>query len=333
MPKDLSFIIPIYNVAPYLAKCLDSIVSQNVSKEIILIDDGSTDHSFAIAQDYQSRHKDIILIKQHNGGVSAARNVGLRVATGRYVYFADPDDWILEPRLDEMVKLADATQADMLKGMVQHSYDDGRPNNIRQPESPNLKQENQYETMTGFQHLHNMLRFDWLPSLCFAFYRRAFLLEHQLHFLDGARISEDQLLLVRFLTAQTDVRVTEVSRLFYNYAHHENTATTKHDYVAGFESSFVQVAQALKQHHEIFVKKFINVYDNAPPPRNSTSRTRFVARYGIELWRGIPLSIYAFQRTGQAANTAFVHTRNHQFYGTISALQSGFINQENRVPN
>lgn len=332
MQKDLSFIIPIYNVAPYLAQCLDSIVSQTVSKEIILIDDGSIDNSFAIAQDYQSRHKDIILIKQHNGGVSAARNVGLRLATGRYVYFADPDDWILETRLDEMVKLADATQADMLKGMMQHSHDDGRPNIIRQPESPNLKQENQYETMTGFQHLHNMLRFDWLPSLCFAFYRRAFLLEHQLHFLDGARISEDQLLLVRFLTAHENVRVTEVSRLFYNYAHHENTATTKHDYVAGFESSFVQVAQALKQHHEMFVEKFASVYDNAPP-RNPTSPTRFVARYGIELWLGIPLSIYAFQRRRQAASATFVHARNHSFYAAIFALPSGFIIKQNRVPN
>lgn len=266
MQKDLSFIIPIYNVAPYLAQCLDSIVSQTVSKEIILIDDGSTDNSFAIAQDYQSRHKDIILIKQHNGGVSAARNVGLRLATGRYVYFADPDDWILETHLDEMVKLADATQADMLKGMMQHSYDDGRPNNIRQPESPNLKQENQYETMTGFQHLHNMLRVDWFPALWMGFYRRAFLLEHQLQFLLNAKISEDQLFVVRFLTARPDVRVTEVSRLFYNYAHHENTATTKHDYVAGFESSFVQVAQALEQHYHKFVAQFVNVHDHAPPP-------------------------------------------------------------------
>lgn len=88
----ISIIIPVYNVAPYLREALDSVVTQSYKKlEIIVVDDGSTDESGAICDEYKSDPR-VIVIHQENQGVSNARNAGLDIATGDYIAFLDPDD-------------------------------------------------------------------------------------------------------------------------------------------------------------------------------------------------------------------------------------------------
>lgn len=90
----ISVIMPVYNVAKYLPQCLDSIVLQTYKNlEIICINDGSTDDSAAILEDYAKRDKRIKIITQKNQGLSTARNTGYDVATGDYVYFIDSDDY------------------------------------------------------------------------------------------------------------------------------------------------------------------------------------------------------------------------------------------------
>ena len=94
MPK-LSVIVPIYNSAATLGPCLDSILGQDYGDfELILVDDGSTDGSPRICIDYQGRDGRIRYVRQENGGLSAARNAGMAVATGDYVSFVDSDDEI-----------------------------------------------------------------------------------------------------------------------------------------------------------------------------------------------------------------------------------------------
>lgn len=93
----LSVIIPVYNAENFLCRCLDSILNQkNVRLEVILVDDGSTDRSGAICDDYAERDERITVIHQKNGGASNARNHGLRIAKGDYIGFVDADDWIAE---------------------------------------------------------------------------------------------------------------------------------------------------------------------------------------------------------------------------------------------
>ena len=94
-PPNISIIVPIYDVEPYLRTCLDSILRQTYRNlEIILVDDGSPDACGAICDEYALRDKRIRVIHQTNGGVSAARNVGLAAATGDWIGWVDPDDWI-----------------------------------------------------------------------------------------------------------------------------------------------------------------------------------------------------------------------------------------------
>lgn len=95
MKKLISIIIPMYNVENYLSKCLDSVINQTYSNlQIICINDGSPDRSLTIAQDYAIKDSRVIIIDQVNQGVSKARNVGLLHASGDYIMFVDPDDWL-----------------------------------------------------------------------------------------------------------------------------------------------------------------------------------------------------------------------------------------------
>lgn len=99
-PK-ISIIVPIYNIEQYLPECLDSIKSQTFNDwECILVDDGSTDSSPAICEQYASADSRFIVIHKKNGGVSSARNTGMDVAKAELIGFVDPDDWI-EPELFE----------------------------------------------------------------------------------------------------------------------------------------------------------------------------------------------------------------------------------------
>ena len=95
MNKIISVIIPVYNVENYIEKCLNSIVNQTYNNlEIIIIDDGSTDNSIAIAEKIAENDKRIRIISQVNQGVSSARNLGLDNASGEYILFIDSDDWL-----------------------------------------------------------------------------------------------------------------------------------------------------------------------------------------------------------------------------------------------
>lgn len=94
--KKLSIIIPVYNVQKYLEECLNSIIISNKDLEIIIIDDGSSDNSPNICDEYEKKDKRIKVYHKKNGGVSSARNYGLKLATGDYIAFVDSDDILSE---------------------------------------------------------------------------------------------------------------------------------------------------------------------------------------------------------------------------------------------
>lgn len=102
----VSVIIPVYNVDQYLRHCLESVVFQSyLNKEIILINDGSTDCSQEICEEYVRRYPFIRLINKENGGLSEARNVGILHATGDYVMFLDSDDYWQTDFLSDLVEI------------------------------------------------------------------------------------------------------------------------------------------------------------------------------------------------------------------------------------
>lgn len=106
----LSIIVPVYDVEDYLSLCLDSIVNQSFEDyELILVDDGSTDHSGKICDEYAQKDKRIVVLHKENGGLSSARNKGLDIASGRYITFVDSDD-----------RIAPDTYAENMEILMQH---------------------------------------------------------------------------------------------------------------------------------------------------------------------------------------------------------------------
>ena len=114
MPK-ISIIIPVYNVAEYLPKCLDSILTQTLSDiEIICINDGSTDNSGDILQNYATKDNRIKIIKQNNQGISAARNAGLKIVQSEYVMFVDSDDYIAPDMAEKLYRTMETDKPDVV---------------------------------------------------------------------------------------------------------------------------------------------------------------------------------------------------------------------------
>lgn len=109
-----SIIMPIYNVQSYLEKSINSVLSQNFENfELILVDDGSEDKSCEIMLKYSKKDKRVKTIYQENSGVSVARNMGLKMAVGDYIYFMDPDDWIEQGLLSNAYKILHSFRVQM----------------------------------------------------------------------------------------------------------------------------------------------------------------------------------------------------------------------------
>ena len=111
----ISVIIPIYNVAPYLEKCVHSVLNQSYKNlEIILVDDGSTDESGKICDDLERKDQRIRVIHKQNEGLGLTRNYGLKHAKGKYVLFTDSDDYVDISAIDKMVYSAEKEKAQLV---------------------------------------------------------------------------------------------------------------------------------------------------------------------------------------------------------------------------
>lgn len=114
MNPKISVIVPVYNTATYLRRCIESIINQSYKNiELILVDDGSTDNSLEICKEYQKMDDRIKVFTKENGGQSSARNLALEYVTGKYIGFVDSDDWICLGMYQYLMELIDTTGADI----------------------------------------------------------------------------------------------------------------------------------------------------------------------------------------------------------------------------
>ena len=149
MQPKVSILIPIYNVEFYLSKCLDSIIHQTYKDlQIVLIDDGSNDHSFDICQEYALKDKRIEIFHQENQGVANTRNHLLEKVKGYYVLFVDSDDWIETDMIEHLVTLSESNNADIV--MCDKLINDTKPSSKGQI----VVQLNKKQAIKDFLH-HN----------------------------------------------------------------------------------------------------------------------------------------------------------------------------------
>ncbi|OEK08592.1 hypothetical protein A8C32_03845 [Flavivirga aquatica] len=116
----LSIIVPVFNVEKYISGCIDSLINQNLGThnyEILIINDGSKDNSISIANSYAKKYKNVLVYSQENQGVGAARNKGVKLAKGDYIYFIDPDDYLASNVLKTILDCADWHKVDIVTFM------------------------------------------------------------------------------------------------------------------------------------------------------------------------------------------------------------------------
>jgi glycosyltransferase involved in cell wall biosynthesis len=124
--KKISVIIPVYNVKPYLQRCIESVVIQQYKNlEIILVDDGSTDGSEELCDEYAKKYSQFIVIHKENGGLSSARNAGLDIASGDLIAFIDSDDWLGEDVYTKIVEIYEKTGGDIIQFGYFFAYQKG----------------------------------------------------------------------------------------------------------------------------------------------------------------------------------------------------------------
>ena len=208
----LSIIIPVYNVETYIAKCLDSCLQQDIPAdeyEIIVVNDGSPDNSVGIVEEYMQKRSNIRLVNRYNGGLSAARNTGLKEAKGEYVWFVDSDDWIESNVLKGLLDKAYKNYLDVLCFNLQLAFPDGhtQPYNVAANEVGHVYRGTDFIYAVGMP-----------PAAWAALYKRDFLEKHSLGFYEGI-LHEDQEFTPRaYCLAE---RIAFIDYVVYNYYQRE----------------------------------------------------------------------------------------------------------------
>ena len=213
----ISVIVPVYNAEKYLHKCIDSILAQTYSNfELLLIDDGSKDHSHEICVDFSKKDERIKVLNKRNGGVSTARNLGLDTAAGDWVTFVDADDTLsrdflahLVTGIDECVSLVVSNCDVIMKGKVYQSH---------------VTLMN--TTVSGNQMLIRLLKGDNVRNEVWAkLFRRSFIGNER--FSSRIVIGEDLLFLLTCCYAGAEDKIRFVPYSDYHYVINESSAMGK----------------------------------------------------------------------------------------------------------
>ena len=211
----ISVIVPIYNAEKYLHRCIDSILSQSFKDfEVLLIDDGSTDNSGKICNNYAAKDARIRVFHKKNGGVSTARELGVQQAKGEYSIHVDADDWIECHMLEKMYRKAKQEQLDMLIADFYHD-DKGKSIYIKQsglstyPDSV----------------LKDILQNKLFGSLWHKLIRHNLYKEKNIHFIENINYCEDVLVLVQLL--QQPIKIGFLNEAFYHYNSSNSNSITR----------------------------------------------------------------------------------------------------------
>lgn len=230
----ISIIIPVYNGEKYLKRCLDSIVNQTIFSElqIIVVNDGSTDNTLSIIKKYKEVYGDNIVVANiPNGGVSNARNVGIEIATGKYLTFVDADDWVDQGCYEKMYRKAQESLVDIVAAgfFISNDNKDILKNNAVVQEKKKLQKDIIVDFLCGKIDVH-----------C---YDKIFLREvvGKIRFDTKLKIAEDRKFLFDvFLVARS---VYFIPDIFYHY--YQNADSVMHNISGSLNMDGIKVSQLI----------------------------------------------------------------------------------------
>lgn len=238
----LSVVIPVFNSEKTLSKCLDSLLQQDVTDyEIIAVDDGSTDHSLAMLQDYESRYANVKTYHKKNGGQGDARNFGIARSAGQYIAFVDSDDTVNSNYFQkiyahlmdapDMLVLAYNRFYDYKPGILERIYPFSKP-------LPSGDALNMYTTPSILYQIEG--------SVCIKVIRRELLLSHSSIRFSGIRLAEDlEFSLKLFPLCQ---KIEFCPTPLYNYRIHKQSSNFDTAYIEGFIYFMDSVCTYFRRH-------------------------------------------------------------------------------------
>lgn len=246
----LSIIIPVYNVEPYIAKCLYSCVCQDIDSsdyEIIVVNDGTKDNSMVVVERIAREHNNVKVINQENKGLSGARNTGLKESKGEYVWFVDSDDFIENNCLSRICGLL-TDDLDILQLQYRLVYEDDTP------ESPSTKY-----YINGIQSGYEVTLKGGLPAPApFSIFRRAFLVDNNLEFVlniyhEDSEFKPRAVYLAKKITTDTE--------LSYNYLQRKQGSIMSHYSIKRFRD-VLTVNNNLYQFSQPLTPKIRRAFNN-----------------------------------------------------------------------
>ena len=217
MKPKISVVIPVFNGAKYLPRCLDSLIMQTFKDWIaICIDDGSTDETASVLNKYAKKDKRFIIVHKKNAGVSAARNDGIKLAKTEYIHFMDADDVIDENYYQEIMNYANDIDADV--------YGTGFVSNSKYSSNLIYKKLHVLQTLFG--------KLFWTQALIKSFvwryiFKTDFIKKNKLHF-DTNLISQEDAIFVLNSFVLSD-KIVIIPNVNYHYIFNENSALNSHD--------------------------------------------------------------------------------------------------------
>lgn len=214
----ISVIIPIYNTEKFLKKCLDSIVNQSLKEiEIIAINDGSTDESLTILQEYKEKNSNLKIINKKNGGLSSARNAGIKLVSGEYIIHIDSDDWIEQNYFKDMYERAMKDNLDIVVSDIYWDYDNGK---IEYKKDLDLEDN---QILTGEKYLELFLKGKIYPSVWNKMYKTKLYKKYKIFHPQGISLGED--LATTPLLAKNAKKIGKVNKAYLHYIQNEKSIT------------------------------------------------------------------------------------------------------------
>ena len=235
----VSVIIPVYNVEKYLRECIDSVLKQTYENvEVILVDDGSTDTSKKICREYEKKDSRITVVCQENAGASAARNKGLEFASGKYIYFLDSDDWLECTAFEQLFNYINQENAEVVFfNALSIDKDTGKVSD------KHYNHKETYITEEGYKVLKKrVLNKEFRVTPWSMFFRKAFLDEHNIRFIEG--VMYEDMMFAYQVFSEAD-KVAHLSESLYYRRYRENSVMTSKVRKKNFDS-------AVKVYDEIY---------------------------------------------------------------------------------
>ncbi|WP_394749410.1 glycosyltransferase [Spongiimicrobium salis] len=211
----LSIIVPVFNVEAYLHRCLQSLLDQNLEEEdyeIIVVNDGTPDNSMDIVEQFSKKHTNIVVFEQENKGLSGARNSGITLAKGKYVYFIDSDDYIASNTLHSVLSVMENNDLDIL------GFGTKTTTSLELLESTTTDFNAQdIEIQNGLDYIASH---KYLNNVWWYFIKREFLLATEISFIEGVMLEDGIYTAELFSKAQ---KIAKINLDVYRYVQRETS--------------------------------------------------------------------------------------------------------------